>query len=183
MKRKVLFLVAICTLHAIGAWAFVHSMTLAPPRAYAGAMLTVFIQPTVSSAASGGDSPDMSRVSFRVDTPMPPLQVDIPRIDFDVSRNVSAMSAAPSIEPYPAVDMRPFVRSAALLQGESATVVLRIEVLTDGSPGQIVVDVPSGSNQVDEACIAFARAHRWQPAILAGVPHAMWIRWGVRLQA
>jgi TonB family protein len=181
--RNVIFLVSIIAFHTVGAWAFVHSMKVTPPRAYPEALMTVFIQPTLTRAGSGSDRPDMSRVSFRLDTPTQQLHVDIPRIEFDVSRNASAISAAPSIEPYPVIDMGPFVRSAALLQGEGATVVLRIEVLGDGLPGQIAVEVSSGSAQVDEAAIAFARAHRWVPAMLAGAPHAMWIRWGVRLQA
>jgi len=61
--------------------------------------------------------------------------------------------------------------------------VLRIEVLDTGEPGRIEVDASSGSAQVDQAAINYARTLHWYAGRMDGTPHAMWIRWGVRLQA
>jgi len=75
------------------------------------------------------------------------------------------------------------IAQAALLPGEGATVVLRIEVLTSGEPGRIEADVTSGSRQVDQAAIAYARQHYRYAGRVRELSEAMWIRWGVRLQA
>lgn len=61
--------------------------------------------------------------------------------------------------------------------------VLRIEILPTGEPGRIDVDVSSGSRQVDQAAIDYARLHRWYAGRNGDSPQTMWIRWGVRLQA
>jgi TonB family protein len=115
--------------------------------------------------------------------PLSVLDIKTPRIDFTVDRNVNAAMAAPVLDSDAPVDSSIFVQRAALSPGEGATVVFRIEVLEDGSAGQITIDVSSGSAQIDEAALEFARAHRWIPAVVAGIPKAMWIRWSVRLQA
>jgi TonB family protein len=62
-------------------------------------------------------------------------------------------------------------------------VVLRVEVLESGDPGRIQVDVSSGSQQIDQAAMDYARIQHWYAGRLNGVPHAIWIRWGVRLQS
>jgi TonB family protein len=181
--RKALLLFSVAVLHALGVWAFIHATPFSSRIADAGALITVFIQPTISKGARSETTPDMSRLSYRIATPVSVLHMDVPEIEFEVTRNAGATSAAPSLDAEPRVDMGPFVRSAALLPGEGATVVLRIEVLKDGSPGQISVDVSSGSKQVDNAAVAYARERRWEPAMVAGIARSMWVRWGVRLQA
>lgn len=67
---------------------------------------------------------------------------------------LGAAVAAPSLRPDTAVSLEPYIAQAALLPGEDATVVLRIEVLASGKPGRI-----------------------------GDRTESMWIRWGVRLQA
>ncbi|MFL6605670.1 MAG: TonB family protein [Steroidobacteraceae bacterium] len=79
--------------------------------------------------------------------------------------------------------MTPFIARAALLPGEGATVVLRVEVLETGIPGRVEIDVSSGSNQVDQAAVSYARTQRWYAGRVDGLAHSVWIRWGVRLQA
>jgi TonB family protein len=79
--------------------------------------------------------------------------------------------------------MAPYVTQAALLPGEGATVVLRVEVLSTGEPGRIDVEVSSGSRQVDQASMDYARQLRWYAGHIADRAEPMWIRWGVRLQA
>jgi TonB family protein len=102
---------------------------------------------------------------------------------FDVSRNNEAASTAPVLQDGARRDMEPYVKQAALLPGEGVTVVLRIEVLETGEPGRIEIDASSGSAQVDEAAIGYARTRHWYAGRTNGTPHPMWVRWGVRLQA
>jgi TonB family protein len=109
--------------------------------------------------------------------------IDLPQIDFAVDRNNAAVSTAPSLQYSARSSMQPYIRQAALLPGEGATVVLRIEVLGDGEPGRIQIETSSGSARIDQAAIDYARSQHWYAGRLNGEPHSMWIRWGVRLQA
>jgi TonB family protein len=170
-------------IHGLAAWAISRSVTQLAARQVTETFVKVYVEPRVRSRKKTDPAPNLSQLSILRQNPLLTLLVDIPRIDFEVSRNAAASVAAPSLDPEPSVDLYPYIVEAALLPGEGATVVLRIEVLEDGSAGQIAIDVSSGSNQVDRAAIAYARAHHWAPAMVAGAPHSMWIRWGVRLQA
>jgi TonB family protein len=173
----------VVSLHGLAAWAINRSvLRLATPQV-TETLVKAYVEPRVRSRKKTDLALDLSQLFILRQKPWLTLLVDMPRIDFEVSRNAAATVAAPSLDPEPSVDLYPYVVEAALLPGEGATVVLRIEVLEDGSAGQIAIDVSSGSNQVDLAAIDYARAHRWAAAMIAGAPHSMWIRWGVRLQA
>lgn len=111
------------------------------------------------------------------------MDIELPEINFVVSRNEAAVSVAPSLKEGGHTNMAPYIRQAALLPGEGATVVLRIEVLATGEPGGIEIDTSSGSGQVDQAAVDYARTRRWYAGRINGAPRAIWIRWGVRLQA
>jgi TonB family protein len=111
------------------------------------------------------------------------LHIEQPDIDFSTSPNESAGASAPIIKNANPADMGPFIARAALLHGEGATVVLRVEVLETGAPGRIEVDASSGSRQVDEAAVDYARTRRWVAGRVNGIPQTTWIRWGVRMQA
>jgi TonB family protein len=102
---------------------------------------------------------------------------------YEVNRNSRAAIATPSLRPDNPVSLTPYIAQAALLPGEGATVVLKIEVLANGEPGRIDIDTTSGSRQVDQAAIDYARQQRWYAGRVGDVPQPMWIRWGVRLQA
>jgi TonB family protein len=84
------------------------------------------------------------------------------------------------------VFIRPRIREAgdqaSPTPGEGATVVLRIEVLESGDPGRIEIDASSGSQQVDQAAVDYARIQHWYAGRANGTPRPMWVRWGVRLQ-
>jgi TonB family protein len=69
--------------------------------------------------------------------------------------NAAAVIVAPQLLDTDPPDMAPFARQAGLRPGESAVVVLRVEVLPDGHVGQVEVDVSSGSRQMDEAAMAY----------------------------
>jgi periplasmic protein TonB len=118
-----------------------------------------------------------------IDKPLQELNIPLPNIAYDIARNEGATLAAPSLRPDNTVNLQPFIAQAALLPGEGATVVLRIEVLATGEPGRIDIDTSSGSHQVDQAAIDYARQHRWYAGRVGDHAESMWIRWGVLLKA
>ena len=97
--------------------------------------------------------------------------------------NGDAVSVAPRLLDATPADMAPFARQGGLLPGESAVVVLRIEVLSDGQVGQVQVDVSSGSRQVDAAAMDYVRTLAWLPGRFHGIEESTWVRHGVRLVA
>lgn len=105
-----------------------------------------------------------------------------PVVRFD-DANAAAVIVAPQLLDAHPPDVAPFARQAGLLPGESAVVVLRVEVLPDGHVGQVKVDVSSGSRQVDEAAMAYAQTLAWVPGRLHGLETSTWVRQGVRLAA
>jgi len=85
------------------------------------------------------------------------------------------------VEPVP--DSRAFAIPAGLSPGSSVTVVLRIEVLGNGTIGQVQVEVSGGAHSVDEAAIAYVHALKWIGGSINDRPETIWIRWGVTLDA
>ncbi len=146
-------------------------------------LLTVFIKPKILDSLKSLPEPDLSRITFVAPDPLAAVSVEQPGVDSVVNRNNGARAAAPTLRDPNSTDMAPYIKEAALLPGEGATVVLRVEVLETGKPGRIEVDASSGSRRIDQAAINYARTQRWYAGRANGIPHAMWIRWGVRLQA
>lgn len=98
--------------------------------------------------------------------PLPPLPDALP----------ASPALPPSIEPAPAAPaaVRPPQRLAdqppprypsdALRRGESGTVVVRVEVGTDGRPASLRVESPSGSRELDRAAVDAVARWRFEPA-------------------
>lgn len=107
----------------------------------------------------------------------------VPAVVVYAEPNSSAVRVAPQLLDDVPPDMAIFARQAGLLPGESAVVVLRVEVMPNGQAGDVQVDVSSGSRQVDEAASAYARAQKWVPGRWHGLEERVWVRYGVRLAA
>jgi TonB family protein len=180
---SLLLISAILAAHMVAIALFLHSTQVAMDSgARAPQSVTAFILPRIRESI-GKDPPDLSSLVVRLAPDLADLHIEQPQIDFEVGRNASVSNTAPSLIGLTQVDMREYVRSAALLPGEGYTVVLRIEVLSSGEPGRITVATSSGVRQVDQAAIDYARTRRWNAGQVNGVAQAVWIRWGVRLQA
>jgi TonB family protein len=146
-------------------------------------LVTIFLRPTIRDSNDAPSGPDLSMISIPADSSLHNLDIPSPMIADDTSWNYGANISAPTLRPDGDVDLAPFIAQAALLPGQGATVVLRIQVLSTGEPGQIEVDGSSGSSKIDQAAIEYARNLRWYSGRVGNHPEAMWIRWGVRLQA
>jgi protein TonB len=153
------------------------------PAATSPTLTTIFLRPAIREADGLPPGPDLSMLVIPIDARLPNLNLPAPPIAYEVARNGGATIAAPILRPDNAVALAPFLVQAALLPGEGATVVLRIEVLATGEPGRIDIDTSSGSRQVDQAAMDYAREHRWYAGRVGSSSQSMWIRWGVRLQA
>jgi TonB family protein len=182
-SHRALALIIVAALHLAVAYVLAHSTAHRTPSSLEDhRLVTVFIQPKIRDDLTL-PGPNLSRITYRATVRPPLLHIDGPIIDFDVARNNSAGMAAPTREILTGTDMAPYIKRAALLPGEGATVVLRIEVLVTGDPGRIEIDISSGSQRVDQAAVAYAHTQHWQAGRVNGVRQVMWIRWGVRLQA
>jgi TonB family protein len=174
---------AIIALHAGGLVVLAHATRVsASAAASPEPTLTAYILPKIVDT-SGKHLPDLSTLVVQLTPHFTDLHIEQPQIEFEVERNDAALSAAPSLIGRTQMDMSPYVREASLLPGGGVTVVLRIEVLEDGTPGRIQVDTSGGTRQIDQAAIDYARTRHWNPGRIGGAAHVVWIRWGVRLQA
>jgi TonB family protein len=70
---------------------------------------------------------------------------------------------------------------AGLLAGESITVVLSVEVLPDGSVGQVSVQSSSGNPSADLEALALARDMRWVPGTLRRHAVSMRVQYSMTL--
>jgi TonB family protein len=182
VPASVLLLGLVLTVHVVGVVLFTYSTPVLIARSASAQSVTAFLLPKIRDG--GSDLPaDISALVVRLDRQITALHIDQPQINFEVVRNGSALSAAPTLIGISQPDMRAYVRQASLSRGEGATVVLRIEVLESGDPGRIQIDASSGSRQIDQAAIDYARTLHWNAGRVNGVARAVWIRWGVRLQA
>lgn len=144
-------------------------------------LVAVFVRPRIVLGSDPAAAlPE--RPVIRVRATVPRLyDVPIPNLD----RPTTVAMGVGTMVPQPAdiyVDPTPFAQQAGLPVGLGATIVLRLEVLGSGELGRVEVDVSGGSEAIDAAAVAYARAMPWLAGAIDGRPEAMWIRWGVHLQ-
>ncbi|WP_312935057.1 energy transducer TonB, partial [Pseudomonas sp.] len=65
--------------------------------------------------------------------------------------------------------------SLAMRRGWEGTVLLRVQVLASGAPGQIQVQNSSGRAQLDEAAVAAVKRWRFVPAKQGDVAQDGWV--------
>ena len=93
-----------------------------------------------------------------------PLQaVDFVAEEWGDISGVVAPASAPQLSRFQRVTPSTFAREAGLLAGQTASVVVTVEVLADGSAGVVEVTRGSGDPAVDEAAVAYCRQLHWIP--------------------
>ena len=175
--------VAVGAAHLLVAWAIVSSTTVSRPSPVLESLTATLIMTNNPARASIGPPPLVQNVVVLQDPADPVMSLPVPALKEFGESNGAAVSVAPQLLDREPPDMTPFAKQAGLLPGESAVVVLRIEVLPGGGVGQVQVDVSSGSRQVDEAAMAYVRQLVWLPGRLHGIEENTWVRQGVRLVA
>jgi len=169
-------------IHALALWAV--SATSPPRPARIEQSLHAVLVLTNNPVRQSEDLAPLVRDTVVLQDPIDPASSlpTLPVIQF-AEPNGGAVRVAPQLLDKTPPPIAPFARQAGLLSGESATVVLRLEVLRDGSVGRVDVDVSSGSAQVDEAARAYARLLLWVPGRYQDEEQVTWVRYGVRLAA
>jgi TonB family protein len=183
--RNVSALVAVGAIQFLVAIALNHAVRTGSRLEFPSeTMVMMFVQPRIREDTDKPAGPDLSQLAALLRSASPHLDMERPAIDFSVARNSAASLVAPTLQGDTAQgDVIRYAQEASLLPGEGATVVLRVEVLATGDPGRIDVDASSGSMQVDQAAIRYARTRHWYAGRVNGMTKPMWILWGVRLQA
>jgi TonB family protein len=113
-----------------------------------------------------------------------PVEIELPqlaKIDIeDAAPTETVLQFGQFIPPRPedanAGNLSEFERAASLRPGEMVRVILRIEVLPDGSTGTVAIDTASGNLHADDAAVRYARSLRWVPASYGGEPTRIKIR-------
>lgn len=127
--------------------------------------------------------PDVSVPAIEPVPVMPDLpDFGLPNDSDDIALPI-AQDAAPQWEMRAADDMPLLTRAAGLTEGTQATVVLRVEVLANGTAGNIVIDRGTGDAQIDAVAIDYAKRQRWRPGMVRGMATPMYIRWAVHVTA
>ncbi len=89
----------------------------------------------------------------------------------------------PRLDEKSRLDMADFARRAGIDPGRSARVILAVTVNEQGVAADIRVAISSGDSLVDALAVEYARALRWDPAIVQGRNSSMNIRLPVVLAA
>jgi hypothetical protein len=182
--RRIFTLVPVAALHVIGIAVLVGATGRVSSTVHSDeTLVTVFLQPTIRDDGGSPSGPDLPLLTIPLISLENSLNLSVLAIGYETSRNTGATIAAPSLMPNSSVSMATFVAQAALQPGEGATVVLRIQVLASGEPGDIEIDGSSGNHLIDLVAVEYARTQRWYSGRVGNYPETMWIRWGVRLQA
>ena len=72
-----------------------------------------------------------------------------------------------TVDPIVATHLIPPDPKESQRRHEEGTTVALVNIATDGTPTQVTVAQPSGSDRLDDAVLKFAQAHwRWQPPML-----------------
>jgi hypothetical protein len=86
--------------------------------------------------------------------------------DANLLAGIIGPASAPQLDPAVVVDPIRYALRAGLNTGEAITVILAVEVLVDGSAGQVIVVTGTGNSLIDRAAIDYARSLRWIPATI-----------------
>jgi TonB family protein len=181
-RARLAILIAVTGIHALGAWALSTSTPIRP-MAVEQSLHAVLMLTNNPARVTDERLPLVPDAVVLQDPSEPVISLPPPPVFGLAERNSGAVTVAPQLVDSDQPTVAPYAHQAGLLPGESAVVILRIEVLPDGHAGQIEIDVSSGSQQVDEAAVAYAQRFLWVPGSLSGMDTRIWVRQSVRLAA
>jgi len=169
--------------HGLAIWALASSTTIRPSTAELRSLPSVLMLTNNIARVSPEPHPSIRDVLVLQEPAEKVMSLPAAPVVRFAESNEAAVVVAPQLLDADPPDMAPFARQAGLRPGESAVVVLRVEVLPGGHVGQVEVDVSSGSRQVDEAAVAYVQMLAWVPGRFHGMETSTWVRQGVRLAA
>ena len=162
---------SVLLLHLIGVWVLSGHAVVASGRSSPPLMIVELLRIDSSRVALSFAEPIL-------DTPGIP---DLPLPTIRTVSDASVHLSPPEVDLTARVELAPYARSAGLRAGESAAIVLLVDVLPDGSTGDVSVKLSGGRSVIDAAAIAYVRALHWIPAVLDGKSVKSHILFGVNL--
>jgi TonB family protein len=135
----------------------IHEEEVGPHRA-----TVFFVEP--ARAHDAAILPEMHLLSPTLDQTITNVTFEDP--DADLVPGIIGPSSAPQPDLTVVVDPAPYALRAGLNTGEAVTVILAVEVLADGSAGQVIVVTGTGNSMIDAAAMEYARSLRWIPATM-----------------
>ncbi|HEY5971272.1 MAG TPA: TonB family protein [Pseudoxanthomonas sp.] len=120
--------------------------------------------PSVDQSAAQEERPQLVEVP---PAPLPaPIEEALPQPPASAQTGADAVQLAPGDQPVPINGQAPPPRypGIALRNGESGTVLVRVEVDASGMPGGVALVQRSGSRDLDRAAMEAVRRWRFQPA-------------------
>lgn len=145
-------------LHAAGIWVLSKESITRSDRQSAPVMILELLRVEAGHVAPSFAEPVLET----------PGVADIPVPEFRTDPEAGVRLSPPQVDISLPVDPAPYAQSAGLHAGQSAAVLLVIDVLSDGTTGDVSVKITGGTAVIDAAAIAYARALRWIPAVLDG---------------
>jgi TonB family protein len=122
----------------------------------------------------------LKKIEFEAEIPMHIVFGDP---DWDAVPGITGIVSTPHPVGSGERTMRSFAKMAGLAAGDIATVVLGVEVLADGSVGEVSVIISSGNGAADVAAVGYVESMRWTPGSRDHHATEMKIRWPVTLIA
>jgi TonB family protein len=110
-----------------------------------------------------------------------PIDVVFGDPDWDAVPGVTGLVSSPQPVDVSEKEIREYSRRAGLVGGDSATVILGVEVHANGSVGEVSVIVSSGNIAADVAAADYVASLRWIPGSRNHHATEMKIRWPVTL--
>jgi protein TonB len=152
--------------------------------------------PVVDELAAKPEPPKPKPVVKPVPKPIPkpvakpvaePVERPLPKAAERVPAPAPVAAPAPPAPPAPAPvtpasatagylkNPAPQYPDLAMRRGWEGTVLLRVQVLASGQPGEIQIQQSSGRTQLDEAALAAVKRWSFVPAKQGNVPQAGWV--------
>ncbi len=124
--------------------------------------------PAAGEASAQEDRPQLVEAPAQAALPSPVDEAPLPGIPD--SATSSSMATGDQPEPISGQTPAPRYPNAALRSGESGTVLVRVEVDTNGMPAGVALVQRSGSRDLDRAAMEAIRKWRFRPAQREGQP-------------
>ncbi|MBK6598190.1 MAG: energy transducer TonB [Proteobacteria bacterium] len=129
---------------------------------------------------------NLHAVAIELSLPIVDYPEDAPLVESAVGtvrrRQVLIPFRAPRPDPSMPIDLATFAARTGLPKGQSAAVILAVDVLADGATGDVTIETSSGNVAIDQLAIDYARALRWLAGIIEDQNRTVRVRLPVRFE-
>ena len=174
---RIFIAMALVAAHVVAIGMFEHGIRKRPLPSASSVMVIELLSDRSAEMVPSVSEPILDNPSLSL-APPPDFGMD-PEPPGD--RGVHTISL-PQVDVTAPVDVSMYATSAGLSSGQHVYVVLLVEVLNDGSVGDVQVRASGGNSTIDAAALKYARALHWRAGTLDGNPASMRALLGVNLR-